>query len=155
MKLKCGHFFHRKCLNKWKKHNFCPVCREKIIDGKPIEKVHVDTTEEDQKVAERVQNNEYATFQSDLIGFESVLIQFLYSPVQCYGCQRSHIRIESIPCEQCGLCNYCSIECQQQNMFDHNCACVDHSEMNRCDVCERYTCVCSSISNEEEIKVAE
>ena len=30
--LKCGHTFHKKCIDKWiKKYNTCPICREKII----------------------------------------------------------------------------------------------------------------------------
>ena len=31
--LSCGHYFHKKCINRWiKKNNTCPTCREVVID---------------------------------------------------------------------------------------------------------------------------
>ena len=34
-KLKCGHFFHKKCIDKWIKLNpSCPLCRDVVIIGK-------------------------------------------------------------------------------------------------------------------------
>ena len=31
--LACGHYFHKKCINRWvKKQNSCPTCRETVFD---------------------------------------------------------------------------------------------------------------------------
>ena len=32
IKLKCNHFYHKECIEKWfTKNNSCPVCRKEIL----------------------------------------------------------------------------------------------------------------------------
>ena len=37
VKTKCGHYYHKKCLNEWcKTHNTCPLCRTQLHENLPI-----------------------------------------------------------------------------------------------------------------------
>ena len=39
IKLNCNHYFHRKCINKWRKINDnCPICRKSITNIIEIKK---------------------------------------------------------------------------------------------------------------------
>ena len=43
IKLNCNHYFHRKCINKWRKINDkCPICRKPITNILTIKKNKID-----------------------------------------------------------------------------------------------------------------
>lgn len=52
--IKCGHHFHKKCLDKWKEHNSCPVCRKPIDETKEVKKCRYDNEEEDVRMAREI-----------------------------------------------------------------------------------------------------
>jgi hypothetical protein len=57
-KLKCGHIFHKKCIDEWIHHsNTCPLCRREIKSCDEIDEILND---EDEKVAEMDKKSNFA-----------------------------------------------------------------------------------------------
>jgi hypothetical protein len=167
--LKCGHCFHKECLEKWLKYNSCPVCRKPIDEKKAVRKCEYDSD---------VSNDEYEALRvlQDMLNREEhaifdpfdVLLQSLpryfnrndsFGPyrrndtntisvtLDCRTCQ-THLNVDdpAFTCEACGEGFFCNDTCKSRHV------CLRQLPPLVCADCDRVVsqCVCGMPELEED-----
>lgn len=132
--IKCGHYFHKKCLEKWEQYNSCPICRAPIDETKKVEKFKYSNEEEDAMLARELSENRVSPDMFYLL-LQGLLGSRLGNPLSIPRSNRlnNNIMDISVFCRGCRLelgHDFPVINCDQCNE-GHFC----------CDVC-RDLCPC-------------
>lgn len=130
--IKCGHYFHKNCLEKWEQYNSCPICRAPIDETKKVEKFKYSNEEEDAMLARELSENRVSPDMFYLL-LQGLLGSRLGNPFRPNNRLNNNIMDISVFCRGCRLelgHDFPVINCDQCNE-GHFC----------CDVC-RDLCPC-------------